>query len=186
MTRTYRVAVIHYVGDGAIEHVGDGAIERLWRSGFLLVISLVGSTKITTALRYNERCSHGIDFEPQDTALICGQCGTRYEFAPSYDRRLPVNAALAAGWITAHTDKGDFDYACPDCLAVDQSPPRTIPDDPPPPRHEPYQVEGATKPQPSPPRSSWRQPTEPIRKRRASRRRRPYSSNEFSFEPFAV
>jgi hypothetical protein len=66
-------------------------------------------------------------------AIICGQCGARYEFAPSYDRRLPLSAALAVGWGTARTDKGDFDYACPDCLACRpvEGSPIAVPDDPP-------------------------------------------------------
>jgi hypothetical protein len=46
---------------------------------------------------------------PTGAALICGQCGARYEFPPSYDRRLPLSAALDAGWGTARIDKGDFD-----------------------------------------------------------------------------
>ena len=101
-------------------------------------------------------------------AIICGQCGARYEFAPSYDRRLPISAAFAAGWGTARNDKGDFDYACPDCLTVDRSP-RTIPDDPLLP-NEPRQVEGVTKPSP-PPQSVWRKPTEPVRNHRRRRHR---------------
>jgi hypothetical protein len=66
---------------------------------------------------------------PFGAAVVCGQCGARYEFPRSFDRRLPLSAAFAAGWGTARTDKGTFDHACPDCLTVDRSP-RTIPDDP--------------------------------------------------------
>jgi hypothetical protein len=70
---------------------------------------------------------------PAGAAVICGQCGARYEFAPSYDRRLPLSAALDAGWGTMRTDKGDFDYACPDCLAAREvGSPIAVPDDPPP------------------------------------------------------
>jgi len=41
--------------------------------------------------------------------LACGQCGVRFEFVESYDRRLPLSSAFAVGWGTARTDKGDFD-----------------------------------------------------------------------------
>jgi len=44
--------------------------------------------------------------------LACGQCGVRFEFVESYDRRLPLSSAFAVGWGTARTDKGDFDYVC--------------------------------------------------------------------------
>src|SRR5215831_18751600 len=68
---------------------------------------------------------------PTGAAVICGQCGIRYEFAQSFDRRLPLTDAFAAGWGTARTDKGDFDYACPDCLASRAvSSPIAVPDDP--------------------------------------------------------
>jgi hypothetical protein len=97
--------------------------------------------------------------------------GARYEFPRSFDRRLPLSDAFATGWETVRTDKGEFDYACPDCLTVDRSP-RTIADDPPRPRNEPRQVEGVTKPAP-PPQSVWRKPTEPVRNRRRRRNRGP-------------
>lgn len=57
------------------------------------------------------------------SALICGFCGSGFEFAQSFDRRLPVSDALAAGWGTARTDKDIVDYACPACLAVDRTQP---------------------------------------------------------------
>ena len=64
--------------------------------------------------------------------LTCGQCGVRFEFVQSYDRRLPLSAAFAAGWGTACTDKSDFDYACPECLVSrDAGTPVAVPDDPP-------------------------------------------------------
>jgi hypothetical protein len=105
---------------------------------------------------------------PQSTALICGQCGARFELLSGFDRRLPVSVALAAGWGTARDDKGDFDYACPDCLTVDRTAPPAVPDDPP--LHsEIQQVEGSAKsPSPSS-QSAWKQPTEPIRNRRRRR-----------------
>ena len=46
---------------------------------------------------------------PLGAVLVCGQCGARHEFPPSYDRRLPLSSAFAVGWGTARTDKGDFD-----------------------------------------------------------------------------
>jgi hypothetical protein len=65
-------------------------------------------------------------------AIICGQCSARYEFAQSFDRRLPLSAAIAAGWGTARNDKGDFGYACPECIAFrDASTLVAVPDDPP-------------------------------------------------------
>jgi len=70
---------------------------------------------------------------PLGAVLVCGQCGARYEFPPSYDRRLPLSSAFAVGWGTARTDKGDFDYVCPDCLASRAvGSPIAVPDDPPP------------------------------------------------------
>jgi hypothetical protein len=68
---------------------------------------------------------------PTGAAVICGQCGTRFEFPPAYDRRLRISAAFAAVWGTARNDKGDFDYACPDCLVSRAvSSPTAVPDDP--------------------------------------------------------
>ena len=107
---------------------------------------------------------------PTGAALICGQCGARFEFPQSFDRRLPLSDALAAGWGPARNNKNEFDYACPDCLAVDRSPRWTVPDDPPLPRHEPSQVEGATKSAPPRPQAVWKEPTEPVRN--GSRRHR--------------
>jgi len=70
---------------------------------------------------------------PWERFSSAGQCGARYEFPPSYDRRLPLSSAFAAGWGTARNDKGDFDYACPDCLASRAvGSPITVLDDPPP------------------------------------------------------
>jgi hypothetical protein len=93
--------------------------------------------------------------------MVCGRCGEHFRFETSVDRRVPITVAFDAGWGMARTDKG-FDHVCPSCLAIDRAP-RTIPDDDPPaPGHEPHQIEGTTKPHPSPPQSSWRQPTEPI------------------------
>ena len=59
-----------------------------------------------------------------------GNAAQDIEFPPSYDRRLPLSATLDAGWGTARTDKGDFDYACPDCLASRAvESPMAVPDD---------------------------------------------------------
>ena len=99
---------------------------------------------------------------PFGAAVVCGICHTRYEFAPSYDRRLPIADAIAAGWETARTDKGTYDHICPDCLAARaiEGLPIAVPDDPPL-RNEPQQVEGATKPQPHPPSIVRKPPINP-------------------------
>jgi hypothetical protein len=70
---------------------------------------------------------------PYASAVICGRCGARFEFAPSYDRRFPIADAIAAGWGTALTLEGHLDYACPGCVvgcSVEGSP-IAVPDDTP-------------------------------------------------------
>jgi hypothetical protein len=73
---------------------------------------------------------------PLEAFLSCGRCGARFNFKPSIDRRLPIEDAFAAGWGAAFNDKGAFDHACPQCLAIrpTKGEPIPVPDDPPEPR----------------------------------------------------
>jgi hypothetical protein len=101
---------------------------------------------------------------PTGAAVICGHCGARYEFAPSYDRRLPLSAAIAAGWGAARNDKGIFDYTCPDCVAcrVVEGSPIAVPDDEPLP---PQSTETTSQAPPWLPARSKRHRRRPSRRR---------------------
>ena len=94
--------------------------------------------------------------------MACGQCDTRFDFASSYVRCLPLSDAFAAGWGIARNDKGMVDHACPGCLAgrVPEGAPTAVPDDLP---------SEASRPE----RASSTPPPLPAKRPKPPRRRRP-------------
>src|SRR6516162_2134576 len=98
---------------------------------------------------------------PDGSTLVCGQCGARHDFAPSFDRRSPLPIAFAAGWATARTRDHGLDFSCPACLEADRTP-LAVPGEPSP-KHAARPIAEASQLREPKPKEAWRAREGPLR-----------------------